>query len=267
MEKNNFFKWNLKKYKVNIINHERDEGHVLYVLSVEDLITGITISFLERYSNLRNLYEVMKKESSNKNFPSFPPKKFFGSEDAKFIKTREKDLNEFFEKINNNDIFSELPSFIKYIKVNFKKYEIKEKITTKQIQQYNQPKINNIINYYKGKRLTPEEYKKECIEGKKIVDDYNLKFISLDYDIDINSNEKNEIKYQNLIKEKLILNDKDKVEFNNLDNGNDDNLNYIGNKEEHYDNIVNSIKQVIELKYEQFCCMTKMMDIDEFILK
>ena len=257
-----------KKYKVNIINHERNEGHVLYVLSVEDLITGLKITFSERYSNLRNLYEIMKKESSNKNFPSFPPKKFFGKEDEKFIKTREKDLNEFFEKINNNDIFSKLPSFIKYIEDNFKKHGIKDKIAQKQIQQYNQPKVNNnknIINCYKGKRLTPEEYKKECLEGKKIVD--SIKFISLDYDIDINSNEKNEIKYKNLVKENNILNDEDKGDFNNIDKGNDDNMDFIGNKEEYCDNTVNNIKNIIEVKLEQFDNMAKMMDIDEFILK
>lgn len=258
-----------KKYKVNIINHERNEGPVLYVLSVEDLETGLTISFSERYSNLRNLYELMKKESCNKNFPSFPPKKFFGSEDEKFIKTREKDLNEFFEKINNNDIFSKLTSFIKYIEDNFKKHESKEKITTKQIQQNNQPKINNnknIINIYKGKRLSPEDYKKEYLEGREIVDNYNLKFVSLDYDIDIKSNEKIEIKYKNLIKENLISKDEDKKDFN-IENGNDDNLNFINNKEEYYDIIVNDIKKIFEVKCEQFCRMAKMMDIDEFILK
>ena len=258
-----------KKYKVNIINHERNEGHVLYVLSVEDLVTGLKLTFSERYSNLRNLYEVLKKESSNKNFPSFPPKKFFGKEDEKFIKTREKDLNEFFEKINNNDIFSKLPSFIKYIEDNFKKHGIKEKIPPRQIQQYNPPKVNNnknIINYYKGKRLTPEEYKKECLEGKKIVD--SIKFINLDYDIDINPNEKKEIKYKNLIKENSILSDEDKIKLNNIiDKGNDDNMNFIGNKEEYFDNTVNNIKNIIEAKFEQFENMAKMMDIEEFILK
>lgn len=250
-----------KKYKVNIINHERNEGHVLYVLLVEDLLTGLKINFSERYSNLRNLYEVMKKESCHKNFPSFPPKKFFGREDEKFIKTREKDLNEFFEKINNNEIFSKLPSFIKYIEDNAKKNPI---------QQSNQLKINNnksIINCYKGKRLTPDEYKKECLEGKKIVDNYNAQFISLDYDIDINSNEKNEIKYKNLMEENMILNDKDKIDLNEIDKGNDDNLNFIGNKDEYYDNIINNIKKIIEVKFEKFYNMTKMMDIDEFILK
>ena len=237
-----------KKYKVNVINHERNEGHVLYILSVEDLLTGLKINISERYSNLRNLYEIMKKESCNKNFPSFPPKKFFGKEDEKFIKTREKDLNEFFEKINNNEIFSKLSSFNKYIEDNFAKNPKIEKITTKHIQQLNKPKINNninIINYYKGKRLTPEEYKKECLEGKKIVDNYKIKFISLDYDIDIHSNEKNEIKYKNLVKDNLILNNKDQTDFNNIEKGNDDNLNFIGNKEDYCDNIVNNIKKII----------------------
>ena len=102
------------------------------------------------------------------------------------------------------------------------------------------------------------------VEGKKIVD--SIKFISLDYDIEINFNEKNEIKYNNLIKENSILSE-DKIEYNNIDNGNDDNINFIGNKEEYFDNTVNNIKNIIEAKFEQFENMAKMMDIEEFILK
>ena len=44
-------------------------------------------------------------------------------------------------------------------------------------------------------------------------------------------------------------------------------MNFIGNKEEYCDNIVNNIKNIIDVKFEQFDNMTKMMDIDEFILK
>ena len=63
-------------YKVNVINHSKIEDHIEYVVSVENLKNGINITFTERYSSLRNLYELMKKEASGKNFPPFPQKNF-----------------------------------------------------------------------------------------------------------------------------------------------------------------------------------------------
>ena len=104
-------------YKINVINYTKIEGHIFYVVSVENLLTGINISLSQRYSNLGNLYEAMKKESGNKIFPSFPPNKLFGYEDEKFVKTRKKDLNAFFEKINSNQNFSKLPALLNISKI------------------------------------------------------------------------------------------------------------------------------------------------------
>ena len=258
-----------KIYKVNVINHKKIDGHIAYILSVQNPRTGLNITFVERYSNLRNLYELMKKESSNKNFPSFPPKKFFGYEDEKFVIKREKDLNEFFEKINADENFSKLSSLIKYIEANLEKNLKKEEVSSRQIQYSKQSQIynKNMINCIKGKRLTQEEYKKECIEGKKIVDDYKLKFISLDYDIDIKNNEKIEKKYENLMRDKLIFNDEDKDDLSNMDIGNEDNLKMIGNKEDHFIDIVSKIKHIIDENIEKYSSMNKMMDSDEFLLQ
>ena len=257
------------KYKINIINHIRIEGHALYVISVENINNGVNISFTERYSVLRNLYEIMKKEASDKNFPPFPPKKFFGYDDEKFVLTREKELNEFFEKINSNEKFSKLPSLIKFIEENLKKNPNKEKISSRQIQYSIQSKNDNKLflkPIIKGKILTPEEYKKESLEGKKIVDEYKQKFVSLDYDIEINSNDKAEMKYTNLIKSDLTLNNKIE-DLNQLDKGVDDNFNYIGKDEENINDIINKIKNVIELNTEKFNAMSKLIDFKEFILE
>ena len=262
-----------QSYKINIINHTRVDGRVCYVVSVENLGTGLNFSFSERYTNLRNLYELMKKESANKNFPSFPPNKLFGYEEEKFVITREKDLNEFFEKINSNENFSKLPSLIKYIEENLKKNPNKEIISSRQIENTLQNKNVNNINKnifnssFKGKKLTPEEYKKELIEGKKIVDNYSLKFIKLDYEIEIKNDENNEKKYENIAKENLIINDEENKEVNSVDIGNDDNLKFIGNDEEYLKNVIIKIKNIMEENAKKFEEMSKMVDFDEFLLK
>lgn len=258
------------KYKVNIINHTRIDGHVLYVASVENLKNGVNITFTDRYSNLRNLYDIMKKEASNKNFPSFPPKKFFGTDDENFVIIREKELNEFFEKINNNEKFSNLPSLKKFIEEKLKKNQNKEKISSRQIQYSIQSKnINNqnIIIPFKGKRLTSEEYKKECMEGKKIAEEYNKKFVSLDYEIEIKSNDKNETKYKSIIKHNFDDFNKKNEEIKNLEKGDDNNFNYIGNDEECVNTIVNKINNVIELNLEKFCSFSNLIDFKDFILE
>ena len=259
-------------YKINVINYTKVDDHIFYILSVENLLTGINISFSERYINLRNLYETMKKESGNKNFPSFPPKKLFGYEDEKFVKTRKKDLNGFFEKINSNQNFSKLPSLIKYIEEILKKNPNKEKISSRQIQNSLRSKnINNtnkiVGNAFIGKKFTPEEYKKDCIEGKKIVSYFNLKFISLDYNIEVKSNDNAYKKYENITKENLIFNEEDKKGINILDKGDDDNFKFVGNEQEYLKDIIYSIKNIMEENIKNFESICKIMDIDEFILK
>ena len=256
------------KYKINIINHIRVEGHALYVISVENINSGVNLTFKERYSNLRNLYELMKKESSDKNFPSFPPKKYFGYDDEKFVTTREKELNIFFEKINNNVKYSKLPSLIKFIQENLKKNPNKEKISSRKIQYSIQSKNDNknTSKPFKGIVLTKEEYIKGCSEGKKIIDEYKQKFVSLDYDIEIKSNDKAELKYQSLIKNDLIFNKKIE-DLIQLDKGVDENFKYIGNDEENVNDIVNKIKNVIELNTEKFDAMSKLIDFKDFILE
>ena len=259
-------------YKINVINYTKIDGHIFYVVSVENLLTGINISFSERYSNLRNLYEAMKKESGNKIFPSFPPNKLFGYEDEKFVKTRKKDLNAFFEKINSNLNFSKLPALIKYIEENLKKNPNKEKISSRQIQNSLQnKKINKVSkligNVFTNRKLTLEEYKKECIEGKKIVDSYNLKFIRLDYVIEVKGNDNAEKKYENISKENLVFNEEEKKELNNVDKGDANNLKFVGNEEDYLKDILYKIKNIMEEKAKNFESMGKMIDLDEFILK
>lgn len=258
-----------KKYKVNIIKHNRFEGHVYYVLSVENPSTGLNITFKERYSNLRNVYEIMKKEAANKNFPPFPPKKFFGYEDEKFVSNRQEELNKFFEKINSNESFSNLSSYIKFLEENIKKNPNKEKISSRQIQYSTESRnlSQNIFKIFDEKRLTPEEFIKESLEGKKIVDKYKGQFVSLDYEIEQKTNEKIENKYKNIIKDDLLNNNNnDEINNNKIVNGNDDNFNTIGKEDEYIDKATDKIKNIIEINVNKFQNLSKLMDSDEFLL-
>lgn len=261
-----------KIYKVNVINHSKVNDHIEYVLSIENLQKGNNFSFTERFTTLRNLYELMKKEASSKNFPPFPPSKLFGYEEEKFVVKREKELNTFFEFINANEKFSKLPSLIKYIEENLKKNPNKEKISSKKIQYSIQSKSNKMDfePFLKAKRLTPEEFKKKCLEGKKIAEAYNQKFVNLNYDIEINSKEKDEIKYNNLISESHILRDDDNNNLNKIEKGKDDNFNLIGNldKDNEFVNPTeNKINNIINQNIEKFNNMSKLIDFDEFLLK
>lgn len=60
-----------KIYKVNVINHTKINDHIEYVLSIENIQKGNNFSFTERYTILRNLYELMKKKPLAKIFHLF----------------------------------------------------------------------------------------------------------------------------------------------------------------------------------------------------
>ena len=256
-----------KRYKININNHTRIDGHVAYILTIENINTGIIITFNERYSKLRNLYELMRKEASAKNFPQFPPKKYFGYEEENFVVKREKELNDFFEQINKNENFSKLPSLLKYIEENIENNpnitSSKKIIYSARIQFHNNDIIKNASEY---KRMSPKEFKQQFDECKKIVDDYNSKFVSLDYDIEIKSiNNKKEKKYENLInEEKILLENNHKND--NVENGNDGNFNYIGKDEENINNIENKINNLIDKNMEKYNNLSNMIDFNEFLL-
>ena len=261
-----------KIYKVNVINHTKVNDHIEYVLSIENLQKGNNFSFTERYTTLRNLYDLMKKEAASKNFPPFPPSKLFGYEDEKFVVKREKELNTFFESISSDEKFSKLPSLINYIEENLKKNPKKEKISSKKIQYSIKSKSNKLDfePFLKAKRLTQEEFKKKMLEGKKIAEAYNQKFVNLNYDIKLNANEKDEIKYINLISESQILRKDNNDNLNQIEKGKDDNFNLIGNLDN--DNEIinpteNIIKNIINQNIDKFNNMSKMIDFDEFLLK
>ncbi len=109
-----------ERYRIKIIGHTKVENHTEYTISIEQ--NGESFSFLERYSNLKTLNDLMRKSTTSNEFPKFPPRKFFGAEDEKFIMKRQQDINKYFEIISNNPQFSNLPPLIKFIKEKKEKY-------------------------------------------------------------------------------------------------------------------------------------------------
>jgi hypothetical protein len=95
---------------IKIIGHTKKSDHTEYILSVEK--NGQNFTFTERYSGLRNLSESMRKFANKATFPKFPPKKFFGGDDERFLTKRQQELNTFFELISKDKEFCSLPLWI-----------------------------------------------------------------------------------------------------------------------------------------------------------
>ena len=93
-----------------------------------------------------------------------------------------------------------------------------------------------------------------------------LESFYLDYDIEIKSiNNKKEKKYENLInEEKILLENNHKND--NVENGNDENFNYIGKDEENINIIENKINNLIDKNMEKYNNLSNMIDFNEFLL-
>ena len=64
-----------KKYNIRVTDHSKVDGHVGYFLKIEiDNLSSLVIS--KRYSELKILNDLLRKETSSNNFPKFPPKNF-----------------------------------------------------------------------------------------------------------------------------------------------------------------------------------------------
>ena len=132
-----------KGYRLCIINHSKQGDHVEYLMQLVGMgDNSISIQFLERYSNLKNLNDSLRKETDSSAFPRFPPKKFFGSNDEKFLNQRQTELNSYFDSIFNSQEFSTLPSLKKWIDEAIKKYT---KESVQQTIKVPQPQANTIV--------------------------------------------------------------------------------------------------------------------------
>lgn len=212
-------------YNIRIIGHSKKDDHIEYIISIEK--DGSSFTFTERYSGLRNLSESMRKFANKATFPKFPPKKFFGGDDEKFLSKRQQELNTFFELISKDKEFSSLPPLIKFIK------EKKEK---------NEKSINAIKIKPKEEKADEKELKKSLIKNSekdynKIVKEYNAKFYNMNNEREL---ENNNAKFVYFFKNYKINNSDIDIK---LDTGDENNFGNINKEEKVLESIEDKIKQ------------------------
>lgn len=214
-------------YNIRIIGHSKKDDHIEYIISIEK--DGSSFTFTERYSGLRNLSESMRKFANKATFPKFPPKKFFGGDDEKFLSKRQQELNTFFELISKDKEFSSLPPLIKFIK------EKKEK---------NEKSVNAIKIKPKEEKADEKELKKCLIKNSekdynKIVKEYNAKFYNMNNEREL---ENNNAKFVYFFKNYKINNSDIDIK---LDTGDENNFGNINKEEKVLESIEDKIKQKI----------------------
>jgi hypothetical protein len=223
-----------QRFKIEVIGHTKIEDHMEYIINVEK--NGQNFSFTERYSGLRGLNESLRKSTNKLTFPKFPPKKFFGSEDEKFIVKRQQEINIYFDIICKDPDFISLPPLIKFIEEKSKKQNLKG---TPQIKKENiKEEQNELKKSMKG--ISEKDY-------EKIVKEFNSKYYIMNSYDNINDNDKGQfIKY--FKNNKINFEDDDEVYLNF---GNNKNYNYINNSKNDMKNIEENIKNKI-LKIEEY---------------
>ena len=270
------------KYDMKVISHIEVENHIEYLVNISDTNSDFNIFYPEKFSELRNLYELMKKEAKDKNFPQFPPNKLFGYEEENFVIQRAKDLNKFFQEIIKNPTYRNLTSFNKYITSNLKRNNINNKktknpednkiktgINRQRIRRraelfnndfyYNKKKEKNKKNKNEKNNLTKDEI-------NQIIDKFEKKFVKLDYDIKINSHEKAQKKYANICKF-------DKIDFEINQNdlgymiGNNNNFELLGKKEDYINKTEKNIDSYIKKNIEKFKYLSNLLNPDNILLK
>lgn len=207
-----------------------------YIINVEQ--NGKEFSFTERYSGLRGLNEALRKSTNKLTFPKFPPKKFFGSEDEKFIIKRQQEINIYFELICKDPDFVSLPPLIKFIEEKQKKQNVKgaPKIKKESVKD-EQSELKKSL-----KGVSEKDY-------DKIVKDLQNKFYNMNSYDNMNDNDKGQ--YIKFFKTNKLNHDDDDDEVY-LNIGNNKNFSYINNGANDMNNFEDKIKNKMIKIEEQY---------------
>ena len=224
-----------ERYKIKVIGHTKVENHTEYIISIENKESSF--SFSERYSNLKTLNDLMKKSTNNNAFPKFPPRKFFGTEDEKFINKRQEDINNYFEIISNNPQFISLPPLIKFIKEKKEKFGPSSSKKLTQIKPQAQPKKDLETSTQKELR---KSIKKGEDDYNKIVNEFISRFYDMNtyYDIEMTNDSDSFVKY---FENNKISTDNDAT----VESGNESNFSLICQNNNDLENIENKIREKI----------------------
>lgn len=225
-----------QRYKIKVIGHTKIDDHMEYIINVEQ--NGKEFSFTERYSGLRGLNEALRKSTNKLSFPKFPPKKFFGSEDEKFIIKRQQEINIYFELICKDPDFVSLPPLIKFIEEKQKKQNVKgaPKIKKESVKD-EQSELKKSL-----KGVSEKDY-------DKIVKDLQNKFYNMNSYDNMNDNDKGQ--YIKFFKTNKLNHDDDDDEVY-LNIGNNKNFSYINNGANDMNNFEDKIKNKMIKIEEQY---------------
>jgi hypothetical protein len=111
-----------KNYRLKFVKYIKGDfvQYLIRLVCIDD--TSINVEFLERYSTLKDLHESFRKDANSINFPKFPPKKFFGSTDEKFLNQRMTALEHYFGTLLGSKEFANLATLKKWVDGLIKKY-------------------------------------------------------------------------------------------------------------------------------------------------
>ncbi len=160
---------------LKIRNFEILNGHVEYIVNlISEKDGSINVEFKERYSNLKDLHESLKKEANSINFPKFPPKKLFGNLDEKFLNERKIKLQHYFNTILGSRDFSQLTTLNKWIESlikNFNKSKDSHKQEGKITNANDSNHSSNSVN--KNLKVNPNNNQQSNNEVKEGVNNHS----------------------------------------------------------------------------------------------
>lgn len=209
---------------------------------------SLRVEFSERYSELDKIHEKFREDSKSKNYPKFPPKKFFGSTDEKFLNQRLSSLQAYFSNILTHKEFSQLKTVKLWICEVFKKnYKppvksqdkksdvIEEPRKEPSISQGGVSKVNDsmksevIPNPEKSQTSNKKEIQKKWNE---IIEAQSKQFIDLSEETQQIIGDEEIIQKEKKYTE-LIANAKFTSKLFNLPKGDDSNFDYLGMEDSH----------------------------------
>lgn len=88
-----------KEYRISFVGNVMKDVHVEYEMKIVDNKDNAW-TLRKRYRELRDFHEQLKLIYSN-ILTSFPPKRLFGNTDAKFIESRQRELEKYMQNVMN----------------------------------------------------------------------------------------------------------------------------------------------------------------------
>ena len=240
------------RYIIKVIDHIKKEGHMHYIINVEK--NGQNFSFTERYSGLRGLNEAMRKSTNKLTFPKFPPKKFFGSEEEKFIIKRQQEINTYFELICKDPDLVTLPPLIKFIEEKRSQQNVVEKA----------PQIKKEPVKVEEKEVIKNNIQNNNVKDyENIIKELNSKFYKVNdfYTVD-NINDNNSGKFIKFFKNNKLSSEN----TIKLESGDENNFNLVNNNENNINHFEDLNKEKISKIEDLFKSFDNNYKTDEIIV-